>query len=43
MGEYKWKNGTIYQGTFIDGYKHGQGVLIFTNGSKFDKYYDHNK
>lgn len=27
MGTYKWKNGLVYEGEFLNGYRNGKGII----------------
>lgn len=33
-GTYFYNNGTIYRGGFVNGLKHGKGIIDFTDGTK---------
>lgn len=35
-GIYKWKDGSVYQGQFLNGKKNGKGKYKDTNGSVFE-------
>ena len=34
-GTYTFKDGSEYSGEFKDGYRSGQGTMIFDNGNKY--------
>lgn len=35
-GIYKWPDGRIYEGDYVDDKKEGQGILISASGKKYD-------
>jgi hypothetical protein len=39
----KAKNEFVYEGEFVDGYKHGIGRLYFPSGSYYYAYWEYNK
>lgn len=36
MGYEKQANGIVYEGEFDNGFKHGEGIIIFPDGSKYE-------
>jgi len=35
-GKMMYKNGSVYQGEWVDGQRHGLGICCFESGSKYD-------
>jgi hypothetical protein len=42
-GQFTFKNGAIYKGSFKDGQFHGQGTIFYTNGSKLEANWEYGK
>ena len=42
-GEYTYLSGSIYRGSFINGNRHGEGVLKQSNGSYYEGSWHNNK
>ena len=36
QGQLSYKDGSIYNGLFVDGLKHGMGLILYQNGDKYE-------
>ena len=36
QGQLSYKDGSIYNGFFLDGKKHGTGLILYINGDKYE-------
>ena len=43
MGKETWKDGSIYEGQYRQGHKHGQGVYVWSDGSTYEGEWFNNK
>ena len=43
MGDYYWLNGDQYHGEFINGKRHGQGILKYSNGGMYQGSFQNDK
>ena len=35
VGKCRYSNGDLYDGEFVDGMRHGKGVMLYKNGDKY--------
>ena len=42
-GEYYWQNGDHYKGDFVNGLRHGYGVMKYVNGTQYSGEYRNDK
>jgi hypothetical protein len=35
QGRYRWENGHVYVGTFVEGKREGEGTYLFDTGEKY--------